>query len=146
MYKNLTGFTACYDKFHIFWEGHKILRNLHLTFDYSTCYSQKLGEDFAKFYGLLRIYELYQIFWLDLENFYVSKPNFDRCMGPSFHQKKSLCWHLTMHLVSIQFGEIDYIASIEKPFSIKGPIWNSCKKYLVVIDSNIYKCTWFYLF
>ena len=32
----------------MFWEGHKILRNLHLTFDYST-YSQKLGEDFAKF-------------------------------------------------------------------------------------------------
>ena len=33
----------------------KILRNLHLTFDYST-YSQKLVEDFAC--GLLRIYEL----------------------------------------------------------------------------------------
>ena len=27
-------------KVHIFWEGHKILRNLPLTFDYST-YSQK---------------------------------------------------------------------------------------------------------
>ena len=36
----------------------KILRNLHLTFDYST-YSQKLGEDFTKFCGFLRIYELY---------------------------------------------------------------------------------------
>ena len=35
----------------------KILRNLPLTFDYST-YSQKLGEDFAKFCVLLRIYEL----------------------------------------------------------------------------------------
>ena len=35
----------------------KILRNLPLTFDYST-YDQKLGEDFAKFCGLLRIYEL----------------------------------------------------------------------------------------
>ena len=35
----------------------KILRNLPLTFDYST-YSQKLVEDFAKFCGLLRIYEL----------------------------------------------------------------------------------------
>ena len=29
-----------YIKVHIFWEGHKILQNLHLTFDYST-YSQK---------------------------------------------------------------------------------------------------------
>ena len=36
----------------------KMLRNLPLTFDYST-YSQKLVEDFAKFCGLLRIYELY---------------------------------------------------------------------------------------
>ena len=44
-------------KVHIFWEGHKILRNLHLTFNYST-YSQKLEEDFAKFCGLLRMYEL----------------------------------------------------------------------------------------
>ena len=35
----------------------KIVRNLPLTFDYST-YGQKLGEDFAKFCGLLRIYEL----------------------------------------------------------------------------------------
>ena len=47
--------TLC--KVHTIWEGHKILRNLPLTFDYST-YSQKLEEDFAKFCGLLRIYEL----------------------------------------------------------------------------------------
>ena len=47
-------------KVHIFREGHKILRNLRLTFDYST-YSQKLGEAFAKFCGLLRIYKLYNI-------------------------------------------------------------------------------------
>ena len=35
------------------------MRNLPLTFDCMYC-SQKLGEDFAKFCGLLRIYELYQ--------------------------------------------------------------------------------------
>ena len=35
----------------------KILRNLHLTFDHST-HSQKLDEDFTKFCGILRIYEL----------------------------------------------------------------------------------------
>ena len=46
------------NKVRIFWEGHKILRNLHLTFVYST-YRQKQGGDFAKFCGLLRIYELY---------------------------------------------------------------------------------------
>ena len=50
-------------KVHVSWEGHKILWNLPLTFDYST-YSQKKGEDFAKFCDLLRIYELYK---LDIE-------------------------------------------------------------------------------
>ena len=39
----------------------KFFRNLPLTFDCST-YSQKLVEDFAKFCGLFRIYELYQDF------------------------------------------------------------------------------------
>ena len=33
--------------------------NLPLTFDCMYC-SQKLGEDFAKFCGLLRMYELYK--------------------------------------------------------------------------------------
>jgi hypothetical protein len=52
-----------FGKVHIFWEGHKILHNLPRTFDCMYC-SQKLGEDFAKFCGLLRIYELYQkLFW-----------------------------------------------------------------------------------
>ena len=45
-------------KVHIFWEGHKILRNLHLTFVLCSA-SQKWGEDFAIFCGLLRIYKLY---------------------------------------------------------------------------------------
>ena len=44
---------------HIFWEGHKVLRNLHRRF---VLYSngQIYGGDFTKFCGLLRIYELYQ--------------------------------------------------------------------------------------
>ena len=37
------------------------MRNLPLTFDCMYC-SQKLGEDFAKFLGLLRLYELYEKF------------------------------------------------------------------------------------
>ena len=45
-------------KVHIFWEGHKILRNLHQLFVLCTA-SQIIGGDFAKFCGLLRIYELY---------------------------------------------------------------------------------------
>ena len=43
-------------KVHIFWEGHKILRNLPLTLDCMYC-SQKLGENFAKFCGFLKIYD-----------------------------------------------------------------------------------------
>ena len=48
-------------KFHIFWEGHKILQNLHRTFVLCSA-SQIIGGDFAKFCGLLRIYELYASF------------------------------------------------------------------------------------
>ena len=41
----------------VFWEGHKFLRNLHRRFVLcSNC--QIYDGDFAKFYGLLRIYEL----------------------------------------------------------------------------------------
>ena len=39
--------TCAHLKVHIFWEGYKILRNLHPTFVYST-YRQKYGGDFAK--------------------------------------------------------------------------------------------------
>ena len=45
-------------KVHIFWEGHKILPNLHQLFDWHYI-GQIIGGDFAKFCGLLRIYELY---------------------------------------------------------------------------------------
>ena len=45
----------------------KILRNLPLTFDYST-YSQKLGEDFAIFCGFLRIYELSEFTFIGNSN------------------------------------------------------------------------------
>ena len=46
-------------KVYIFWEGHKILWNLHQLFALCTA-SQIIGRDFAKFCGLLRIYELYE--------------------------------------------------------------------------------------
>ena len=48
-----------FDKVHIFWEGHKILRNLHQSF-YWQYVGQIIGGDFAKFCGLLRIYKLYR--------------------------------------------------------------------------------------
>ena len=40
------------------------MQNLHLTFDHST-HSQKLGEDFTRFCGLLRIYELYEYTYIN---------------------------------------------------------------------------------
>ena len=48
------------DKLHIFWEGHKFLQNLHRRFVLCSN-GQIYGGDFAKFCGLLRIYELYYI-------------------------------------------------------------------------------------
>ena len=45
-----------FGKVHIFWEGHKILRNLQ-PFDWHYI-GQIYGGDFTKFCGLLRIYEL----------------------------------------------------------------------------------------
>ena len=44
-------------KVHIFWEGQKILRNLHSRFVLCSN-GQIYSGDFAKFCGLLRIYEL----------------------------------------------------------------------------------------
>ena len=49
---------SCHDRVHIFWEGHKILRNLTQLFDWKYI-GQVIGGDFSKFCGLLRIYELY---------------------------------------------------------------------------------------
>ena len=44
-------------KVHIFWEGHKILRNLHQLLVLCNA-SQIICGDFEKCCGLLRIYEL----------------------------------------------------------------------------------------
>ena len=46
-------------KVHIFWEGHKILWNLHRRFDWQ-CIGQMYSGNFAKFCDLLRINELYK--------------------------------------------------------------------------------------
>ena len=48
-------------KVHIFWESHKFLQNLHHRFVLCSN-GQIYGGDFAKFCGLLRIYELYKLF------------------------------------------------------------------------------------
>ena len=45
-------------KVHIFWEGHKILRNVHRRFDWQYIIQIMDHWDFAKLCSLLRIYEL----------------------------------------------------------------------------------------
>ena len=56
----VTTYPLLFVKVHIFWEGHKILRNLHRRFD-RYYMGQIYGGYFSKFCGLLRIYELYGI-------------------------------------------------------------------------------------
>ena len=90
-------------KVHIFWEGHKILRNLHLTFDCMYC-SQKLGEDVAKFCCLLRMYELYVFWWADCQRLILGKDVKERRLKLSWvtivgkkHKKKTSV--VRLHLV-----------------------------------------------
>ena len=61
---HLFGIPYFVHKVHIFWEGLKVLRNLHRRFDHYYI-GQIYSGDFAKFCGLLRIYELYIVFWAD---------------------------------------------------------------------------------
>ena len=49
-------------KVHIFWEDHKILRNLHHRF-VPCIASQIYSGDFAKFCGILRIHELHNTYF-----------------------------------------------------------------------------------
>ena len=61
-------------KVHIFWEGHKILRNLHRRLVLCSA-SQFYGGDFAKKCRLPRIYELYKTFLPTLTQRIMSKAN-----------------------------------------------------------------------
>ena len=71
-------------KVHIFWEGHKILRNLPLTFDRMYC-SQKLGEDFAKFlWPSQNIWTLSTLFCLSYDETLEKQP-----LSKSLHLFKS---------------------------------------------------------
>ena len=83
-------------KVHIFWEGHKILRNLHQLFDWQYL-GQIISGDSAKFCGLLRN-ELYWDLTSDLvqPNFrcrpFVSKTVFEWF---SVYENKVLSWNLS---------------------------------------------------
>ena len=55
--KDTFNFGIYLSKVHIFWEDHKILRNLHRRFDRSYI-GQIYGGNFENISGVLRIYEL----------------------------------------------------------------------------------------
>ena len=77
----LWSFQACFSKFnpilwnlyeiystkvHMFWEGLKFLRNIHCRI--LLCSNGQIyGGGFAKFCGLLRIYELYYLYCFDID-------------------------------------------------------------------------------
>ena len=81
-------------KVHIFWEGHKILRNLHRRFD-RYYIGQIYSGDFAKICGLFRIYELYKNRDSSLQDLY--------CMWNDFGLKLMECfisvfqWNWLLH-------------------------------------------------
>ena len=85
------------DKVRIFLEGYKILRNLHLTFVYST-YKQKYGEDFAKFCG---IYELYKRVQNIVRIFYIY-------WSLKCSKNISFCWLTTLNN-TIQYNAIQFL-------------------------------------
>ena len=72
-------------KVHIFWEGHKILRNLPLTFDCST-YSQKLGKISQNFVA----FSEYMNFTKKFNSERIEK-QLDRTANWIFYEKKFLC-------------------------------------------------------
>ena len=53
--KKWNSFDTLDSKVHIFWEGHKVLRNLHLTFDYSTYSKVKISQNFVAFSEYMNI-------------------------------------------------------------------------------------------
>ena len=100
-------FTGIWFKVLTFWEGHKILPNFPLTFDYSR-YSQKQGEDFAKFCGLLRIYELY-----------VEKPEILTIFCLYFRRNddfRNSCWNLLIFSYHSHTSIILYWLSLSRIF------------------------------
>ena len=55
LFHHFRNILCLYCKVHIFWEGRKVLRNLRRRFDWHYI-GQIYGGDYAKFWGLIRIY------------------------------------------------------------------------------------------
>ena len=79
---------ASVGKVHIFWEGHKILRNLHRRFDHYYI-GQIYCGDFAKICGLLRIYEFYFFKLFTVDNTLHNKDKWLIILGKSYSNMRS---------------------------------------------------------
>ena len=79
---------ASVGKVHIFWEGHKILWNLHRRFD-RYYIGQIYCGDFAKICGLLRIYEFYFFKLFTVDNTLHNKDKWLIIPGKSYSNMRS---------------------------------------------------------
>ena len=135
-------------KVHIFWEGHKILRNLHRRFD-RYYIGQIYGGDFAKICGLLRIYELYLKFlsylylkciWDPYQNTFVFP--FDFCY---FSTKKN-CSQYRINCVTSLFCPPNHHSVSEERtiFSIMSTTKTELFFTICTLLVHAVQCAWFY--
>ena len=110
-------------KVHIFWEDHKFLRNLHRKFVLCSN-GQIYGRDFAKFCGLLRIYELYPDIFLSeiwvslLLNFFTHKFNFLIPTSKSFFSLVNFnFWSPTYLVFTIEVSHVTYLITAHGYFT-----------------------------
>ena len=123
---------------HLLWEGHKILQNLQQLFDWQYT-GQIIGRDFAKFCGLLRIYELYC-------------PFFDQ--APCFQSEKGnqSTWRKTFAFFLSVDGKMKKKKSFANQFSVfvilikqeRISNWDPHEVNNVNITKNVFewKCMW----
>ena len=94
------------NKVHIFWEGHKILRNLHQLFDWQYI-GQIIGGVFAKLCGLLRIYELWNFSMGLLKKCFAKKLPFLSCQHAKINPNIKITL-LSYYVIDIQFFELTW--------------------------------------
>ena len=120
--------TAFPFKVHIFWESHKIFRNLHPRFD-RYYIGQIYGGDCAKIWSLLRIYELYHplkaVTFLSLHFLATVGLEGQKCQ--LFSLQISGCFMLMSGWHTIKFGLIDWADALPN-FWLRhhGP---NCRRY-----------------
>ena len=122
---------------HIFWKGHKILRNLHQSFFLCTA-SQIIGGDFTKFCGLLRIYELYigtkvgfwtSLIWLYLFAVYIVT-----------HNVSHKCWrNVEISTIIVQYHDEYFCNTFKALYGSKIQYFNIPSTFVTPLVSHNHK-------